>query len=122
MITRLENRKKYNEHKEFFDKFDSTYTDKINDLVNKYELVLRPSDLFIPKFPKEAMLIMKEYEDKTKEICGKKPVFYVVAEKTMFKEEEKRNDPILLVQSPFGMFWQILGAWGDADILLLEEL
>ena len=121
MATRLENRKKYEEHREFFDKFDNTDTDKIKALVDKYELVLKPSDLFIPKFPKEAMMIMKEYNERVNTICGKKPVYYVVAEKCMFKEEEKRNDPILLVQSPFGIYWQVLGAW-DKELVLLEEL
>ena len=123
MVTRLENRKKYNEHKEFFDRFDTTTTEKINDLVNKYEeMVLRSSDLFIPTFPNEAIKIMKEYSDTVKKMCGKKPIFYVIAEADKFKEENDRNDPILLVQSPFGIYWQILGAWGDKDIVLMREL
>jgi hypothetical protein len=121
MATRLENRKKYEEHREFFERFDNTDTDKIKALIDKYDLVLKPSDLFIPKFPKEAMMIMKEYNERVNTICGKKPVYYVVAEKSMFKEEEKRNDPILLVQSPFGIYWQVLGAW-DKELVLLEEL
>ncbi len=123
MVTRLENRKKYNEHKEFFDKFDNTTTEKINDLVNKYkEMVLRSSDLFIPTFPDEAIKIMKEYSDTVKNMCGKKPIFYVIGESELFKKENDRNDPILLVQSPFGIYWQILGAWGDKDIILMSEL
>lgn len=121
MIARLENRRKYDEFKEFFEQFDNTTTDKINALVNKYELVLNTSDLFIPKFPKEAMNIMKGYKDNVKKLCDKSPIFYVIAEKSMFKAEEKRNDPILLVQSPFGIYWQILGAW-DKELVLLEEL
>lgn len=121
MITRLENRTKYKEFEKFFSRFDNTTTDKINALVNKYELVLKTSDLFIPKFPKDAMEIMNDYKENVKKLCGKSPVFYVIAEKAMFKAEEKRNDPILLVQSPFGMYWQILGAW-DKELVLLEEL
>ncbi len=121
MVTRLENRLKYKEFEPFFSKYDNTTTDKINALVNKYDLVLRTSDLFIPKFPKEAMDIMVEYKENVKKLCNKMPIFYVIAEKAMFKEEEKRNDPILLVQSPFGIYWQILGAW-DKELVLLEEL
>lgn len=121
MITRLENRRKYDEFKEFFDQFDNTTTDKINALVNKYELVLNTSDLFIPKFPKEAMDIMTSYKANVQKLCGKSPIFYVIAEKSMFNVENKRNDPILLVQSPFGIYWQILGAW-DKELILLEEL
>jgi hypothetical protein len=121
MVTRLENRRKWNEFKDFFEKFDNTDTDKVNALINKYNLVLKTSDLFIPKFPKEAIDIMKEYKDNVKKLCGKCPVFYVIAEVEMFKKEDKRNDPILLVQSPFGIYWQILGAW-DRELILLEEL
>jgi len=121
MVTRLENRKQYAEFKDFFEQYDCTTTDKINALVNKYELVLKTSDLFIPKFPKEAMEIMKAYKDNVKKLCKKSPIFYVIAEKKMFKDEEKRNDPILLVQSPFGIYWQILGAW-DKELVLMDEL
>lgn len=121
MVTRLENRRKWDEYSYFFNKFDNTDTDKVNALVNKYNLVLKTADLFIPKFPKEAMDIMKDYKDNVKRLCGKSPIFYVIAEMEMFKKEDKRNDPILLVQSPFGIYWQILGAW-DKELILLEEL
>lgn len=121
MVTRLENRKKYEEHKEFFEKFDNTTTQKINDLINKYELVLRPSDLFIPSFPDEAIKTMSEFTETVQKICGKKPVYYVIAEAEKFKEESERNDPILLAQSPFGIYWYILGAW-DEELVLLSEL
>jgi len=121
MVTRLENRRKWDEYKEFFEQYDNTDTDKVNALVNKYNLVLKTSDLFIPKFPKEAMDIMQAYKDNVKKLCGKSPIFYVIAEAEMFKKEDKRNDPILLVQSPFGIYWQILGAY-DKELILLEEL
>lgn len=121
MVTRLENRKQYTEHEEFFKRFDNTTTEKINDLVNKYELVLKPSDLFIPSFPDDAVKIMDEYVKRVKKMCGKKPVFYVIAEEEKFKKENDRNDPILLVQSPFGIYWQVLGAW-DEELILLSEL
>ncbi len=45
----------------------------------------------------------------------------MIAENGKFKKEFDRNDPILLAQSPFGIFWDVLGAW-DEEILLLEEL
>lgn len=121
MLTRLENRRKYEKFKEFFEQFDYTTTEKVSKLTTKYELVLKSTDLFIPTFPAEAIEIMHKYEEKTIELCNKKPVFYVIAENEKFKKEYDRNDPILLVQSPFGVYWQILGAW-DKEILLLEEL
>lgn len=121
MLCRLENRRKYEQFKAFFEKYDYTTTEKISKLTSKYELVLKSTDLFIPTFPAEAIQIMHDYEAKTIELCNKKPVFYVIAENEKFKKEFERNDPILLVQSPFGVYWQILGAW-DKEILLLEEL
>jgi len=119
---RLENRRKYNEFKDFFDKFECTTSEKINKLISKYDLVLETLDLFIATLPDEAIKAMNDYDEKTMALCGKKPIFYVIGEKKDFKKKYERNDPILLAQSPFGIYWNILGAWGDKDILLLEEL
>jgi hypothetical protein len=121
LIERLENRKKYAEFKEFFDKYPNTTDEKIENLLEKYELVMKTSDIFIPEFPDEAVSVMKEYTKKLDEICGKKPIFYVIAEAKDFKKAYEKRDPILLVQSPFGFYWQILGAW-DKEMLLLSEL
>lgn len=118
---RLENRRKYEEHKEFFGKFECTSSEKINALVSKYDLTLQTSDLFIATFPDDATKIMSEYTERTMALCGKKPIFYVIGEKKDFKKRFERNDPILLAQSPFGIYWDILGAW-DKELLLLEEL
>lgn len=118
---RLENRRKYDEHKEFFGKFDCTSSEKINKLVSRYDLTLQTSDLFIATFPDDATKIMSEYTERTMALCGKKPIFYVIGEKKDFKKRYERNDPILLAQSPFGIYWDILGAW-DKELLLLEEL
>lgn len=122
MQLRLLNRKKYEgEVKEFYDQYENTTIEKVMNLVNKYRLVLKTSDLFIPTFPDEAILIMKKYTEATVALCGKYPVYYVIAEAELFKKEYQRNDPILLVQSPFGNYFQILGAW-DKEMILLEEL
>lgn len=121
MVERLKNRKKYDEFKDFFEQFENTTTEKIVELISRYKLVLKTSDLFIAAFPDEAVLIMKTYTDNTVALCGKKPLFYVIAEEEMFKQEYKKKDPILLAQSPFGCYWQILGAW-DKEMILLQEL
>lgn len=121
MLKRLENRKKYAEHHAFFSRFKETTDEKIHDLLEKYELVMETHDLFVPSFPKEAIDAMETYEEETMKLCGEKPVFYVIAEEKDFKEKKKKLDPILLVQSPFGFYWQILGAW-DKEMLLLNEL
>jgi hypothetical protein len=121
IIKRLENRKKYHEYAAFFEEFPNTSDDKIDSLLKKYKLCLNESTLFIPTFPEEAVKIMKQYVIITEKLTGEKPVFYVIAEETDFRDKVKKNDPILLAQSPFGFYWQILGAW-DKEMLLLGEL
>ena len=121
LVERLENRKKYEQFKEFFGQFPNTTDVLIDALVTKYKLEMKSSDLFVPEFPKEAIDVMEEYSAKVKELCGKNPVYYVIAEEGDFKKKYEKRDPILLVQSPFGFYFQILGAW-DAEMLILHEL
>lgn len=121
LIVRLQNRKKFTEHRAFFDRFDNTTDEKIDKLLAKYDLVMKTSDIFIPEFPDDAIATMKAYTEKMALICDKKPVFYVIAEPQLFKKAYEKRDPILLVQSPFGFYWQICGSW-DKEMLLLSEL
>lgn len=122
ILSRFENRKKYSQFQTFFEEFPYTTTGKISDLVKEHShLRLGEVAQFLADMPKEAMDVMKRYTAKTKELCDKKPVFYIIAKKKDFEKTEKRRDPILLAQSPFGHFWQILGAW-DEEMLLVEEL
>jgi len=121
LTKRLENRKKYKKYFKFYNQFPNTTDDKIDKLLEKYKLVMKESHIFVPVFPDDAIQIMKEYKGVTEKVCGEKPVFYVIAEHKDFVKKEEKLDPILLVQSPFGFFWQILGAW-DKEILLLHEL
>lgn len=122
IIVRMENRKKYSSVKDFFDEYPYTTSSRISDLVKKHDhLKLGKVEQFLADMPKEAVKAMKDYTAKTKELCDKKAIFYIIANKEDFKKTEKRKDPILLAQSPFGHFWQILGAW-DEEMLLLEEL
>lgn len=101
--------------------FPVTNDEKIDDLLSKYKLVMKKSDLFVPTFPKAAIDIMTEYSETVKKFTDEAPVFYVIAEQKDFEKKYKRLDPILLVQSQFGFYWQILGAW-DKEMLLLSEL
>lgn len=121
LIERMENRRKYEDHKIFFDQFQTTTDEKIDELLSKYQLEMHPSDIFIPEFPDEAINVMKKYTAKVEEITGKKPIFYVIAQPEHFKKVDGKRDPILLVQSPFGFYYHILGAW-DAEMLCLSML
>lgn len=120
-LKRLENRKSYVENIEFYSKFQNTTDAMIDKLLDKYKLEMNESELFIPTFPKDATEVMVKYSEVTEKITGEKPVFYVIAEEKDFKKKREKLDPILLVQSPFGFYWQILGAW-DKEMFLLIEL
>lgn len=121
LMERMENRKKYSEHRLFFESFTNTTEDKIKALTTKHDLVMETADIFIPEFPDEAVSIMVNYTKEVEKITDKKLVFYVIAEKEDFKQADDKRDPILLVQSPFGFYYQILGAW-DKEMLILHEL
>jgi len=118
LISCLENRKKYDP---YFSQFQTTTLEKIESLLKTHELVMKEADIFIPEFPDEAIKIMKAYSAKIKKVTGKKPVFYVIATDENFEKVYNERDPILLAQSPFGMYYDILGAW-DKEMLLLSEL
>lgn len=121
VIQRLENRKKYPEFREFYEQYQNTTRQSVDALLEKHGLELHTADLFIPDFPEEAVIAMQDYMNKTLELCGVKPVFYVIAPPDLFKKVYEKRGPILLAQSPFGMYWQILGAWDD-EMLILGEL
>ena len=119
LVECLENRKKYDHI--FFGRYSTTTIDHINTLCAKYDLCIREVDLFIPELPTEAVVSMEEYEKKVMEITGKKGIYYVIATASDFKDAYGRRDPILLAQSPFGFYYDILGAW-DKEMLILSEL
>lgn len=122
IVVRLENRKKYPDVREFFEQFPYTTTGRIEDLVKEHDhLKIGQVAEFLADMPKEATDVMKDYNKNTDKVCGKQAVFYIIAEKKDFERTTKRRDPILLAQSPFGHFWQILGAW-DKEMILVEEL
>ena len=127
-ISRLENRKKLREKDKnkktflsYFQQFDTTTDEKIEALLEKYDLVIKEADIFIPEFPDEAIKIMKEFTRKVKRLSDKAPVYYVIAEDSNFEKKYERRDPILLAQSPFGFYYHILGAW-DTEMIYLPEL
>jgi hypothetical protein len=122
IVMRLENRKKYATVKNIFEEYPYTTTTKINEVIKNHDyLKLGQVAQFIADMPNEAVKAMKSYDEGVKTLCEKKAVFYIIADKKDFKKTDTRRDPILLAQSPFGHFWQIIGAW-DKEMLFLEEL
>lgn len=122
VLARMENRKKYPQFATFYEDFAYTTTERIEGLLKAHtNLQIGQVAQFLADMPVEAADTMKDYNSHTDLLCGKKAVFYIIADKKDFKKTEKRRDPILLAQSPFGHFWQILGAW-DKEMLMLSEL
>ena len=122
VLIRLENRKKYPEFNSFFEQYAYTTTTKIDEVIKNHgHLKLGNVEQFMADLPKDAIKEMKDYTSNTEKLCTKKPIFYIIADKKDFEKTVQRRDPILLAQSPFGHFWQILGAW-DEEMIFLEEL
>ena len=122
IVTRLENRKKYDTVKSIFEEYPYTMTTKINEVLKKHDyLKLGQVAQFVADMPNEAIKAMKSYDEGVDKLCLKKAVFYIIADKKDFEKTNTRRDPILLAQSPFGHFWQVIGAW-DREMLFLEEL
>lgn len=122
MIERLNARRKYLAHRATFDDFAYTTNDALREvLAANNHLEARPVGPMLPDLPKEAVDAMHRYTKATEDVTGKRPVFYLISEKKEERKVQRKRDPILLAQSPFGFFWQILGAW-DKEVVLLEEL
>lgn len=122
IVLRLENRKKYATVKDFFEQFPYTTTSKINTVTKTHDhLKMGQIAQFIADMPKEAVELMKAYNEHSKKLCDKQAVFYIIADKKDFKKTDTRRDPILLAQSPFGHVWQVIGAW-DKEMMFLDEL
>lgn len=122
MIERMQNRLHYTKFKDFYEEFAYTTSAKINNLMKEVtNLRAKRLEEFIPDLPDEALEVIERYNAKTLELCGKEPVYYMIADKEDFGEIDRKRDPILLVQSPFNFGWQILGAW-DEEMQYLGDL
>lgn len=119
IIERFKNRQRFKDFKDIVEKYPHTTSKLLNAVIQINDhLRCQQADSFVPDFPKEAIKIMKEYNEMCIELCNKKTVFYVLAKKEDFEKRDRRRDPILLAQSPFGFFWQILGAWEEEMVYL----
>ncbi len=122
IIERLENRKKISEFQNMMDEYPHTTNALINSVVDaNSHLRCGKADEFVPDFPRVAVKAMEKYNKMCVKLCNKTTHFYVIASEDDFKKKDKRRDPILLAQSPFGFFWQILGAW-DKEMIYLGDL
>ncbi len=122
IIQRLENRRKISQFKSILEEYPHTTSRLINQVLKDNDhLKCKIAKEFIPDFPRDAVQAMKKYNDMCTKLTGKTTHFYVIASEDDFNVKDKRRDPILLAQSPFGFFWQILGAW-DEEMVYLGDL
>ena len=122
MVMRLENRRRYDEFKGGFDVWPYTTNEAISAVLSAHtHLKAENCAAMIPDLPKDAIKQIEAYNKLTNDLCGRRTNFYLISEKAKANDVQRRRDPILLAQSPFGFFWQILGAW-DREVVFLEEL
>lgn len=120
MAVRLENRRNFNEFD--FSQWPYTTNEAISAVLNTYKhLEAENCTTMIPDLPKDAIKQIKAYEKLVLDLCGRKTHYYLIKEKAKRSDVARRRDPILIAQSPFGFFWQILGAW-DKEVVFLDEL
>jgi hypothetical protein len=122
ILERLENRGRIAEFQLLLKKYPHTTSELVESIIsNNSHLRCSTISGFVPDMPKEAIRAMKEYTDMCVNLCNKKPIFYIIAKHEDFQKKNAKRDPILLAQSPFGFFWQILGAW-DEEMVYLGDL
>ena len=129
MLERLRNRQLYRDHEDvraFFDQYKCTTDALIVKLLDTHKhLRIGPVDDFIPEMPAVAQQTMLDYSERTQAWFNSRPCLYIIAKANEFVQTQgkrKDRDPILLVQSPFGLYWQILGAWGEEEMFALRDL
>lgn len=119
LAERMQNRLRYKEFEEFYGQFAYTTSAKINELLKEVtNLRAQRLEEFIPDLPDEALDVIEQYNEKTLQLCGKRPVYYMIADKEDFGEHDEKRDPILLVQSPFNLGWQAIAAYDDEMVYL----
>lgn len=122
IVLLLENRRSYSEFEEDFNDWPYTTSERISKVLNDHKnLDVKDARPMIPDLPKEACKQIERYDKAVYKLCERRSVYYLIYEKKQQSDVARRRDPILLAQSPFGFFWQILGAW-DKEVVYLEEL
>lgn len=119
-ISYLEARKKYNKYKDNF-AYPTTNMEMMNLLCDEYTLKIATVNQYSGTMPKEAIDELDKYTKSFKKITKGLPAVRLIVPEKDFKTEEKKRDPILLAESPFGNWFYILGAW-DKEVLIVDEL
>jgi hypothetical protein len=99
-------------------KWPTTNQEKVNDLCKKYKVMSVAIGGYYRNLPMEAIDEMEKYTKAHYKITRNKPVFTLIVDQG---GKEQKKDPILLVCSPFGRWYYILGAW-DKEVEIVDDL
>lgn len=117
-IERLSCRKNYKgKVKNFFNQFKNIKPEKLEEFLTEHTFILQNADVFMTLFSDKNTEIMKEYSDLSVKATSKRPVFYVITKQPKASADQIKSDMVILAQSPFGYFWQILGVENTANQL-----
>ena len=113
----LNARKKLLKSKAKFD-WQITTKDKIEDLCNKYKVKLVGFSGFYKSMPTEALTELDNFVEQYEKVSDEEPNIFLIIDDG---GKEHKKDPILLVNSPFGNWYYVLGAW-DKEIEIVDKL
>lgn len=95
-----------------------TNEDKLNDLCKKYKLQRVGFQGYYRNIPMEAIDELEKYTKLHKQVTKYAPELSLIVD---VGGKEQKKDPILLIKSPFGNWYFILGAW-DKEVEVVDEL
>ena len=115
----LKARKKYKDFKEKL-LYPITTDSLIKKLCQEYKLIVAPVNQYYTTMPKEAIDELAKYLEIVKKIRKEDPEVKLIVPDAP-ETKAKKKDPILLVASPFGRWYYIIGAW-DREVLIIDDI
>ena len=116
-ILYLQARKKFRKYDEKLT-WTVTTNKQIKKLCEKYKLVKVSLRGYVRCIPTEALEELEKFLDVYEKITDAEPNIELIIDDG---GEETRKDPIMLVESPVGAWWYIIGAW-DKEVEYMDEL
>ena len=95
-----------------------TTTEKIMALCNKYKVSQGTLSGYKRCVPQEALDAIEKYLKAYKLVSKRQPIFMLIVD---VGGAEAKKDPIIYVDSPFGNYFYVLGAW-DKEVEIIDEL
>lgn len=113
----LEARKKFTKYKDRFGWNVTTHL-LIDKLCKKYKLRMADFQSYYKNVPTEAIDELERYCKAYRKVREDEPIIKLIIDDD---GRETRKDPIVLVSSPFGYWFYVIGAW-DKEVEVIDEL